>query len=332
MPARVIRGEINASDSLARVSIGADLMFRALLVAVDDYGRFDARPQILRARLFPMRESLTSAEVAGWLAELTAGEAPPVALYEADGKPLLYLTGWRKHRSNSRRAKASLFPEPPSECTDADRTDEEVAALSWSIPEHPGASGTLPESPGDPPAGSAGVAGSEGVAGESCATTTSEKNETCGAADAAPPAPQLTLVEPPPEVDPLDGCWSEVQAAAVAYGKRWEVLNAHRRTLLRATLRDVGARRPGVLVELVHGYMAAADGHGPDFDPLRYLTPETVYAPSKRAKYLQAFDDATAGGQCPPFRVRPREGRRGAASAGFAPGARTSPRSAWDEP
>jgi len=47
MPSRVVRGDINASDSLSRVSLEADLTFRALLVAVDDYGRLDARPAFL---------------------------------------------------------------------------------------------------------------------------------------------------------------------------------------------------------------------------------------------------------------------------------------------
>lgn len=239
VPARVIRAEINASESLARVSIGADLMFRALLVAVDDYGRFDARPQILRARLFPMREELTSAEVAAWLAELCAGEKPPIRLYEANSKPHLYLTGWRKHRSNSRRAKDSLFPAPPVTCEDADRTDTELRDSSGSVPEDPGASRRLRECPGDPPAGDAGDAGSEGVAGESSATTDTElQADTEGeregeSSPAAPPppgagAPERVLVAvdaqkrgKPAKPPPPAWSWRAAKDLEVATRRRW---------------------------------------------------------------------------------------------------------------
>jgi hypothetical protein len=65
VPSRVIRGEINSSDSLSRVSLGADLTFRALIVAVDDYGRIDARPAMLKAALFPVRDVPASLMLGG---------------------------------------------------------------------------------------------------------------------------------------------------------------------------------------------------------------------------------------------------------------------------
>ena len=113
MPARVIRGEINESDSLCRVSMAADLTFRALIVSVDDYGRMDARPAKLKAALFPMRGDVTAEMVAHWVAELAALAGAPVQLYEVAGLPFLCLTGWERHRGKSRRAKVSRCPDPP---------------------------------------------------------------------------------------------------------------------------------------------------------------------------------------------------------------------------
>lgn len=110
MPSRVVRGEINESESLARVSPLAELAFRALIVAVDDFGRLDARAAKLKAALFPMRDAFSAAKVFGWIEELAAEGC--VLLYEVDGRPYLQLTGWEKHRGKGRRAESSKYPEP----------------------------------------------------------------------------------------------------------------------------------------------------------------------------------------------------------------------------
>lgn len=115
MPSRVIRGEINRSESLSAVSIEAELTFRALLMAADDYGRFDARPAILKAELFPMRASATPSKVLGWIQELAALADPPVILYESDGRPYLYMPSWERHRGGGKRGAASRYPAPPQE-------------------------------------------------------------------------------------------------------------------------------------------------------------------------------------------------------------------------
>lgn len=112
MPSRVIRADINSSESLSHVSMQAELTFDRLILAADDFGRFDARPQVLKAHLFPMRDEVSPADVVRWVEELAALDDPPVRLYEVDGRPYLMLTGWEKHRSNTRRASESKYPEP----------------------------------------------------------------------------------------------------------------------------------------------------------------------------------------------------------------------------
>lgn len=111
MPSRVIRGEIVDSVSLSRMSMEAELTFDRLILAVDDYGRFDARPEKLKAALFPMRKAVTPAKVMGWVEDLSKGDDPPVMLYEVDGRPYLVLTGWEKHRGKGRRGQTSKYPE-----------------------------------------------------------------------------------------------------------------------------------------------------------------------------------------------------------------------------
>jgi hypothetical protein len=109
MPSRVIRGEINSSRSLERVSMMADLAFRALLVVVDDYGRFDGRLYILRNAMFPTRREVTEAKLAKWLDELEREGC--IRRYVASGAPYVELPTWETHRGKGRRAESSKYPE-----------------------------------------------------------------------------------------------------------------------------------------------------------------------------------------------------------------------------
>ena len=126
MPSRVIRSEINSSESLSRVSMEAELTFDRLILAVDDFGRFDARPQVLKAHLFPMRDAVSPNDVFGWVRELSTGQNAPVRLYEVDGRPYLALTGWEKHRGNGRRGTTSKYPEPPESALCSSVHSEEI--------------------------------------------------------------------------------------------------------------------------------------------------------------------------------------------------------------
>jgi hypothetical protein len=108
-----MRGDINASRSLARVSMEADLTFRALVVAVDDYGRMEADALMLKAQLYPRRESVGPALVRQWVEELAAEGC--VLLYTVAGVEYLQLTGWEKHRGRTNRAKWSRCPAPQEE-------------------------------------------------------------------------------------------------------------------------------------------------------------------------------------------------------------------------
>lgn len=108
MPNRIIKESICTSDSIARLSWFEEVLFYRLIVNCDDFGRFDGRPAIIKNRLFPLKESLTTKAVSEAVNTLvTAGM---VALYEFEGKPYLYLPSWNDHQNV--RAKRSKFPEP----------------------------------------------------------------------------------------------------------------------------------------------------------------------------------------------------------------------------
>lgn len=113
MPTRYLKPGIRDSEIIDRLNATDETMFYRLLVTVDDYGRTDARPQMVKAACFPIKEAMTAARCAASLKALA--EAGLVELYEVDGKPYLQMCKW----DNTPRAGASKYPQPAHTCAQA---------------------------------------------------------------------------------------------------------------------------------------------------------------------------------------------------------------------
>lgn len=112
MPNRYLKETICTSDTLDVLSADEERFFYRLMVQVDDFGRTDARPQVLRAKCFPLKvDDLTNAKILRWLNALSKAEL--VLLYEVDDKPYLEFVTWGKHQR--KRAKDSKYPPPSAE-------------------------------------------------------------------------------------------------------------------------------------------------------------------------------------------------------------------------
>lgn len=112
MPNRIIKESICTSDSIESLSDFHEAFFYRLIVNCDDYGRMDARPAILKARLYPLRDRVSLKDIQKALKSLS--EVGCIELYEVNGKPYLFLPSWEKHQQI--RAKRSKFPEPDNSC------------------------------------------------------------------------------------------------------------------------------------------------------------------------------------------------------------------------
>lgn len=108
MPNRIIKESVCTSDSIDQLTWFEEVLFYRLMVSCDDYGRFDGRIAVIKNRLFPLKETLTSDKVANALNRLS--EVGLVCLYTVEGKPYLYLPTWEHHQTI--RAKKSKYPEP----------------------------------------------------------------------------------------------------------------------------------------------------------------------------------------------------------------------------
>jgi hypothetical protein len=111
MGERLLRPGIRTSErTAALVKDGgwmAQVFYDWLLTVVDDYGRYDARPAILRTTVFPLLLDLVrEADVSRCLNACEA--AGLVRLYTVEGRPYLELLDFRQRL----RAKTSKWPAP----------------------------------------------------------------------------------------------------------------------------------------------------------------------------------------------------------------------------
>lgn len=111
MPNRIIKESVCTSDSIDQLTWFEEVLFYRLMVSCDDYGRFDGRVAVIKNRLFPLKETLTSDKVSNALKRLS--EVGLVCLYTVEGKPYLYLPTWEHHQTI--RAKKSKYPKPVCE-------------------------------------------------------------------------------------------------------------------------------------------------------------------------------------------------------------------------
>ena len=109
MPNRIIKESVCTSEKLNQLSDFEFRLWVGLITYVDDAGRGDARPAIIKGRVFPLRERTTNKDVEGALSHMAAIGC--ISLYEVDEKPYLWFPTWKVHQ-RIRDCKPK-FPEPP---------------------------------------------------------------------------------------------------------------------------------------------------------------------------------------------------------------------------
>ena len=104
---RILKESIVTSDNPDLLTPFQETFFFRLLVIVDDYGRMDARPKLLSARLYPLK-NIPEETISDSLQALE--KANLVFLYEVNDRPYLQVTTWERHQTI--RNKRSMYPDP----------------------------------------------------------------------------------------------------------------------------------------------------------------------------------------------------------------------------
>lgn len=139
MPDRIIRESALLSQTLDRLSDGAERLFWRLTVVADDHGRFDADPRVVLARAFPLRVGHMRVErVLGMLEELW--RAGLIELYRVGERAYAHFPTWLKYqRSRTSRPK---FPGPDEGIILM--PSEGIAAIRGELPQVAANGGKLP--------------------------------------------------------------------------------------------------------------------------------------------------------------------------------------------
>lgn len=96
MPNRIIKESICTNDKVAALKDFEFRLWVGLITQADDAGRGDARPQIIKGRIFPLRESVTIKQIDDALYALASHGL--VVLYKVDGKSFYAFPSWAEHQ------------------------------------------------------------------------------------------------------------------------------------------------------------------------------------------------------------------------------------------
>ena len=130
MPNRIIKEGAFTSEKISDLT---DFQFRlwvGLITQADDAGRGDARPAIIKGRVFALRERVTVKDVDAALCVLAA--AGCVSLYKVGGKPYYAFPNLTEHQ----RIRNSIPKYPsPDEADAEDTTSPQLAATRGNSPQ-----------------------------------------------------------------------------------------------------------------------------------------------------------------------------------------------------
>ena len=125
MPTRYLKSGIRDSESIENLSPIAENLYYRLLVTVDDFGRYDARPAMIKAACFPIKDSINATKTEALLKELA--QHGLIEIYVDQDKPFLQMTKW----DNIPRAKESKYP---SNLHDATQVYADVCNIHTDVP------------------------------------------------------------------------------------------------------------------------------------------------------------------------------------------------------
>lgn len=127
MPNRIIKESLCTSEKISSLTDFEFRLWVGLITQVDDAGRGDARPAIIKGRVFPLRERVSLKEIENALHGLAAKGC--VSLYKVDGKPYFWFPTWSNHQ-RIRDAKPK-YPDP----SENDASPQVAASRGESRPE-----------------------------------------------------------------------------------------------------------------------------------------------------------------------------------------------------
>lgn len=96
MPNRIIKESAFLSEKISQLTDFEFRLWVGLITQADDLGRGDARPAIIKGRVFALRNRTTEKDIENALLHLAAVGC--VSLYTVGGKPYFQFPNWAQHQ------------------------------------------------------------------------------------------------------------------------------------------------------------------------------------------------------------------------------------------
>lgn len=115
---RMIHEEICESEKLARVSLGAEVLWTRILSRVDDNGNYDGDPLVVYANCLRFKDGVTVKDVEKWIKELVDIRSDDsfglLSEYIVKGRKYLHVTKFRDHQDlRDDKTRTINFPPHP---------------------------------------------------------------------------------------------------------------------------------------------------------------------------------------------------------------------------
>lgn len=145
MPNRYIRASAIESEPVNALSWLGEVFYRRLLNRADDFGRFTANPDLLRASLFPLKmDKVSSSDILKLLKECE--DVGLLFQYIADGKRCIVMNKWEQGRAHK-----SEYPQPPADIIERMQTYVYTSKhMSTYVPDSDSDSDSDPDTDTDP--------------------------------------------------------------------------------------------------------------------------------------------------------------------------------------
>lgn len=118
---RMLSPSFFTSKPVSELSIPAMVTLAGLWCYLDDHGRGEDEPGMVKAEVWPRRKNITERDVAKHLDEIVAKKL--VCRYSVAGEALLHIPSWREHQKVSHPQKESV---PPCQVHDGEKWREFV--------------------------------------------------------------------------------------------------------------------------------------------------------------------------------------------------------------
>ena len=135
---RMIQESICDSESIANLSWFEECLMTRLITVCDDYGVYDARPAIIKNKVFPVKQAKES-DISQGLQNLQ--KQGTIVLYTVDGKPYLQFTNWGKYQ----RLRFTNRKYPAYEDRDKEEELPQSAAICRKLPQVAASCRNLPQ-------------------------------------------------------------------------------------------------------------------------------------------------------------------------------------------